>query len=114
MPTPDTCTGAGMRANATPPSCSGNPATGLFPGKLAVHRCLRRFRHATAMPRTPAPSHISTAGHRLNHDRTHAVRHGLTLPYRSGPIDGNINRLIMLKRQMFGRASVDLLRNAHS
>ncbi len=39
-----------------------------------------------------------------------AVRHGLTLPYSSGPVEGNINRLKMLKRQMFGRASLDLLR----
>ena len=39
-----------------------------------------------------------------------AVRHGLTLPYSSGPVEGNINRLKMLKRQMFGRASLTLLR----
>ncbi len=39
-----------------------------------------------------------------------AVRHGLTLPHSSGPVEGNINRLKMLKRQMFGRASLDLLR----
>ena len=39
-----------------------------------------------------------------------AVRHGLTLPYSSGPVEGNINRLKMLKRQMFGRASLELLR----
>jgi transposase len=39
-----------------------------------------------------------------------AVRNGLTLPYSSGPVEGNINRLKMLKRQMFGRASLDLLR----
>ena len=39
-----------------------------------------------------------------------AVRHGLTLPYSSGPVEGNINRLKMIKRQMFGRASLTLLR----
>jgi len=39
-----------------------------------------------------------------------AVRAGLTLPYSSGPVEGNINRLKMLKRQMFGRASLQLLR----
>jgi transposase len=39
-----------------------------------------------------------------------AVRHGLTLPHSSGPVEGNINRLKMLKRQMFGRAGLDLLR----
>jgi transposase len=39
-----------------------------------------------------------------------AVRNGLSLPYNSGPVEGNINRLKMLKRQMFGRAGLDLLR----
>ena len=39
-----------------------------------------------------------------------AVRNGLSLPHSSGAVEGNINRLKMLKRQMFGRASLDLLR----
>ncbi|MEV4418061.1 transposase, partial [Catellatospora sp. NPDC049609] len=39
-----------------------------------------------------------------------AVRNGLTLPFSSGPVEGCINRIKMLKRQMFGRANIDLLR----
>ncbi|MFD8032786.1 ISL3 family transposase [Streptomyces sp. NPDC059717] len=39
-----------------------------------------------------------------------AVRNGLSLPYSSGAVEGNSNRLKMLKRQMFGRAGLDLLR----
>jgi transposase len=39
-----------------------------------------------------------------------AVRNGLTLPYSSGPVEGHVNRIKMLKRQMFGRANLDLLR----
>ena len=39
-----------------------------------------------------------------------AVRNGLSLPHSSGAVEGNINRLKMLKRQMFGRAGLDLLR----
>jgi len=39
-----------------------------------------------------------------------AVRNGLSLPHSSGAVEGNVNRLKMLKRQMFGRASLDLLR----
>ncbi|MFF7234383.1 transposase [Streptomyces sioyaensis] len=39
-----------------------------------------------------------------------AVRNGLTLPHSSRAVEGNVNRLKMLKRQMFGRASLDLLR----
>ncbi|WP_433087495.1 hypothetical protein ACQP1P_16225 [Dactylosporangium sp. CA-052675] len=34
---------------------------------------------------------------------------GLTLPFSSGPVEGNVNRII-LKRQMYGRANFDLLR----
>jgi transposase len=38
-----------------------------------------------------------------------AVKAGVTLPWSSGPVEGHINRLKMLKRQMFGRACLDLL-----
>src|SRR5262249_53216702 len=39
-----------------------------------------------------------------------AVTAGLTLPYSSGATEGNVNRLKAIKRQMYGRASLDLLR----
>jgi hypothetical protein len=39
-----------------------------------------------------------------------AVRNGLSLPYSSGAVEGNVNRIKMLKRQMYGRANFDLLR----
>jgi transposase len=38
-----------------------------------------------------------------------AVKAGITLPWSNGPVEGHINRLKMLKRQMFGRAKLDLL-----
>jgi transposase len=38
-----------------------------------------------------------------------AVKAGVTLPWSSGPVEGQITRLKMLKRQMFGRASLALL-----
>jgi transposase len=38
-----------------------------------------------------------------------AVTAGVTLPWSSGPVEGHINRLKMLKRHMFGRAHLDLL-----
>ena len=38
-----------------------------------------------------------------------AVKAGVTLPWSNGPVEGHINRLKMLKRQMFGRARLDLL-----
>ena len=39
-----------------------------------------------------------------------AVKAGVTLPWSSGPVEGHINRLKMLKRQGYGRAGVGLLR----
>ncbi len=39
-----------------------------------------------------------------------AVRNGLTLPHSSGSVEGNVNRIKMIKRQMYGRANFDLLR----
>ena len=38
-----------------------------------------------------------------------AVRAAVTLPWSNGPAEGQINRLKMLKRQMYGRAGIDLL-----
>ena len=39
-----------------------------------------------------------------------AVLNGLTLAHSSGAVEGNVCRIKALKRQMFGRASLDLLR----
>ncbi|WP_264764993.1 transposase [Frankia gtarii] len=39
-----------------------------------------------------------------------AVTAGLTLPHNSGPVEGHANRIKMIKRQMYGRANLDLLR----
>jgi hypothetical protein len=39
-----------------------------------------------------------------------AVTNGLTMPWSSGPVEGRVNHIKMLKRQMFGRAGLPLLR----
>jgi transposase len=39
-----------------------------------------------------------------------AVREGLTVPWSNGPVQGHINRLKLLKRSMYGRGSIELLR----
>ncbi len=39
-----------------------------------------------------------------------AVTAGLTLQWSSGSVAGHVNRIKMLKRQMYGRANPDLLR----
>jgi len=39
-----------------------------------------------------------------------AVTAGLTVSYSSGAVEGHVNRIKMIKRQMYGRANPDLLR----
>ena len=39
-----------------------------------------------------------------------AVTNGLTLPYSSGKVEGTVNKIKMIKRQMYGRAGFTLLR----
>ncbi|MCX4503970.1 transposase [Streptomyces anulatus] len=51
--------------------------------------------------------HTLAAG--IDRDRA-AVIAGLTLPWNSGVVEGHVNRIKMLKRQMFGRAGFALLR----
>ena len=45
----------------------------------------------------------------LKGDRA-AVEAALSLPWSNGVVEGHVNRLKMIKRQMFGRANFDLLR----
>ena len=51
--------------------------------------------------------HSFTRGLKHDHD---AVLNGLTLPWNSGIVEGNVNRLKTIKRQMYGRAAFPLLR----
>ena len=51
--------------------------------------------------------HSFTSGIKRDYD---AVRNGLTMPWSSGAVEGNVNRLKMLKRQTYGRAGFPLLR----
>jgi transposase len=39
-----------------------------------------------------------------------AVLAGLTLQWSNGPLEGNVNRLKLIKRSMYGRAEIDLLK----
>jgi len=51
--------------------------------------------------------HSFAYGLKRDHD---AVVNGLTMPWSSGVVEGNVNRLKMIKRQMYGRATFGLLR----
>jgi transposase len=56
---------------------------------------------------TMAPLASFARNLRRDQDAVHA---GLTLPHSSGRVEGTVNKIKMLKRQMFGRANFDLLR----
>jgi transposase len=47
--------------------------------------------------------------HGLEQDLS-AVLAALTLDWSNGPVEGHVNRLKLVKRQMYGRAKFDLLR----
>ena len=55
---------------------------------------------------TVMPLRRFATGLRADYD---AVKAGITLRWSNGPVEGQINRLQMLKRSMFGRAKIDLL-----
>ena len=45
----------------------------------------------------------------LRRDKAEVIA-ALTYPWSNGPVEGHINRLKLIKREMFGRAKFDLLR----
>ncbi len=51
--------------------------------------------------------HSFTAGLRRDHA---AVLNGLTMSHNSGLVEGTVNKIKFFKRQMYGRAKLDLLR----
>jgi transposase len=61
---------------------------------------------ARAVASGVAPLRRFALGLRADDD---AVRASLRLPWSNGPVEGQINRLKVLKRSMFGRAKMDLL-----
>jgi transposase len=62
---------------------------------------------AEAVSSSIAPLAVFARGLR---DDWEAVVAGLSLKWSNGPVEGAVNRLKMIKRQMFGRANFDLLR----
>jgi transposase len=55
--------------------------------------------------------HSLAAGIRRDQD---AVTADLSLPYNSGAMEGNVNKIKMIKRQMYGRASFPSSANVSS
>ena len=71
-----------------------------------------RSRDAVAWPQwleSAAHSPLASFARRLERDRS-AVDAALRLPWSNGMVEGQIHRLKLIKRQMYGRAGFDLLR----
>jgi transposase len=62
---------------------------------------------ADEQPDLHSDLHSFARGIKRDHD---AVINGLTVPWNSGVVEGKPSRLKMLRRQMYGRASLSLLR----
>jgi transposase len=78
-------------------------------GEIMTRRHGHRLKDwINAAERADLPS-ISRFVNGVNSDLA-AVTAGLSLPFNSGPVEGTVNRIKMLKRQMYGRANLDLLR----
>ncbi len=72
--------------------------------------CHRRGKHLEAWARQAETSPVSELrgfAKGLRKDWA-AVTAGLTVSYSSGAIEGHVNRIKMIKRQMYGRAKPDL------
>jgi transposase len=77
-------------------------------GDLATHTSRLDEWIATVRADTTVPALRSFAeGLLIDHD---AVAAGLALPYSNGPAEGVVNKIKLLKRQMYGRAGISLLR----
>ncbi|WP_425547885.1 transposase [Azospirillum formosense] len=106
------------RHKETPPP-SASPPTLLSPKRLAralVKPAEAESDHAAAgleawliEASSCGIAAVQTSAAGLEQDGA-AVRAALRLPWSSGQAEGQINRLKLLKRQMYGRASLDLLR----
>jgi transposase len=86
----------------------------LAPARLLVDRFVAMMRNGTAGAlksrlEEAAQSEIASSARGLASDRA-AVAAALTEPWSNGQAEGQINRQRMLKRQMYGRANIALLK----
>ena len=76
----------------------------------AFHVMIRKRAHASLDPwiATARTSLVSSFANGISKDHG-AVLSSITSPWSSGQVEGQITRLKLVKRQMYGRAKLDLL-----
>lgn len=77
--------------------------------RMVTRKKASRFEQWLMRARRSAVTEFRSFAEGLNKDRD-AVVAALRSPWSNGQVEGQINRLKMLKRQMYGRANLDLLR----
>lgn len=88
-----------------------NSAYGLVQvfGKMVRERQMKLLTGWVQEARESGIAELGRFAAGLERDRA-AVEAGLDLPWSNGPVEGAVNRLKTIKRQMYGRAGFDLLR----
>jgi transposase len=101
-PTAAHVAGLARRLTALVRGCGVNPTVGPAAARMVLDTWL-------ADARTCGVRALETFAAGLEQDGA-AIRAALTTPWSSGQAEGQITRLKLIKRQMYGRASFDLLR----
>src|SRR4051794_5624489 len=94
--------GLARRLTALVRGCGVNPKVGPEAARVALTTWLADARACGVRA-------LETFAAGLEQDGA-AIRAALTTPWSSGQAEGQITRLKLIKRQMYGRASFDLLR----
>jgi len=76
---------------------------------LMQHRCLEQLDVWIADATCASWSEVRRFATGLRNDLA-VIKAALTLPWSQGQVEGQVNRLKLLKRQMYGRATFDVLR----
>ena len=77
--------------------------------RIVRERCVEALDHWRESVKQSAIGEFERFANGLMKDEA-AVRAGLSTAWSSGQVEGQVNRLKMIKRQMYGRANFDLLR----
>src|SRR3954471_11429790 len=101
-PTAAHVAGLARRLTALVRGCGVNPTVGPEAARVALDTWLADARRSGVRA-------LETFAAGLEQDGA-AIRAALTTPWSSGQAEGQITRLKLIKRQMYGRASFDLLR----
>ena len=100
------------RSRRSPPAARNSTPPATLVREFADMLCHRRGEHLEAWAAQAEASPVSELrgfAKGLRKDWA-AVTAGLTVSYSSGAVEGHVNRIKMIKRQMYGRAKPDLLR----